>query len=84
MVVSEIGEQWSPQTAPARHADIPIIDSVPLPAGKIARTIGMSIPKVPQEVPVANARTQATKNMIAGRNAPRAPAVLLIRSPIKY
>ena len=22
MVVSEMGEQWSPQTAPARHADI--------------------------------------------------------------
>ena len=24
IVVSEIGEQWSPQTAPARHADMPM------------------------------------------------------------
>ena len=42
MVVSEMGEQWSPQTEPARQADIPIIPRL-LPTGKIARTIGIGI-----------------------------------------
>ena len=65
IVVSEIGEQWSPQTAPARQADIPIIPSS-LPTGKIEITIGIRIPKVPQEVPVAKAIRQATINIIAG------------------
>lgn len=27
MVVSEMGEQWSPNTAPARHADTPMMNS---------------------------------------------------------
>ena len=67
MVVSEMGEQWSPQTAPARQADIDITPRGS-PTGKIASTIGMRIPKVPQEVPVAKAMPQATRNMIAGRN----------------
>ena len=66
MVVSEMGEQWSPQTAPARQADIPIVPSA-LPTGKIARTIGIRIPKVPQEVPVAKEIPQATRNIIAGK-----------------
>ena len=26
MVVSEMGEQWSPNTAPARHADTPMMN----------------------------------------------------------
>jgi hypothetical protein len=66
IVVSEIGEQWSPQTAPARHADIPMIPSV-LPTGKIAVTIGIRIPNVPQLVPVENAMKHATTKIIAGR-----------------
>ena len=74
IVVSEIGEQWSPQTAPARHADIPMIRSSGLVAN-IGRTIGIRIPKVPQEVPVANERTQATRKMIAGRSAPMEAAL---------
>ena len=83
MVVSEMGEQWSPETAPARHADIPMMRSVE-PGSNIAVTIGMRIPNVPQDVPVANARTQATRNIIAGRNEPRASACPLMRSPTKY
>ena len=40
MVVSEIGEQWSPQTEPARQADIPIVPRGLL-TGNIANTIGI-------------------------------------------
>ena len=38
-------------------------------------TIGMRIPKVPQEVPVENARKHATMKMIAGRKFIRDPAL---------
>lgn len=65
IVVSEIGEQWSPQTAPARQADMLITPRV-LPMGKILRTIGIRIPKVPQEVPVAKAMKHAIIKIIAG------------------
>jgi len=67
MVVSEIGEQWSPQTAPARQAEIPIVPSVE-PTGKIAVTIGMRIPNVPHDVPVAKARRHAMMKITAGRS----------------
>ena len=67
MVVSEIGEQWSPQTAPARQAEIPTTNRG-LSAANIAVIIGIRIPNVPQEVPVANARTHATRKIIAGRS----------------
>ena len=73
IVVSEIGEQWSPQTAPARQADIPIMPSS-LPTGNIEITIGIRIPNVPQEVPVANAIRQATINIIAGKKFCKEPA----------
>ena len=73
IVVSEIGEQWSPHTAPARQADIPIIISSESP-GKIAVTIGIKIPNVPQDVPVEKARKQATRNIIAGRKFARPAA----------
>ena len=66
IVVSEIGEQWSPHTAPARQADIPIISKL-LSAGKIAATMGIKIPNVPHDVPVENARIQATTKIIAGK-----------------
>ena len=65
MVVSEMGEQWSPQTAPARHAEMPII-SRGSPTLKMGRTMGIRIPKVPQLVPVAKASRHATMKMIAG------------------
>ena len=66
MVVSEMGEQWSPQTAPARHADIPIYRSSSV-AGKIPTTMGIKIPNVPHDVPVEKAIKQATKKIIAGK-----------------
>ena len=65
MVVSEIGEQWSPQTAPARQAEMPIM-SRGSPTLKIGRTMGMRMLKVPQLVPVAKASRQATTKMMAG------------------
>ena len=73
MVVSEIGEQWSPQTAPARQADIQTVPKA-LDTGNIASTIGIRIPKVPQLVPVANERKQATRNTRAGKSFCNEPA----------
>ena len=70
MVVSDIGEQWSPHTAPAMHAEIEMIIIVWFVPEKMFTTIGMSMPKVPHEVPVAKARKAPTTNMIAG-NSPR-------------
>ena len=79
MVVSEIGEQWSPQTAPARQAETPIIRSS-LVGAKILVTIGIRIPKVPHDVPVENESTQATRNIIAGRKLARPAAAEFIRT----
>ena len=58
MVVSEMGEQWSPQTAPAIQAEIAIIIRGLL-ASNTLRTMGIRIPKVPQDVPVAKERPTA-------------------------
>ena len=74
MVVSEIGEQWSPQTAPAIHAEMEIVINVWLVLANTATTMGIRIPKVPQEVPVAKARPQPTKKMNAGSRFIRLPA----------
>ena len=63
-MVSEIGEQWSPQTAPAIHAEIATM-VMGSPALKTLRTIGIRIPKVPHEVPVANERPTAIAKMMA-------------------
>ena len=74
IVVSEMGEMWSPHTAPARTAEITNASCskpwsveksiVPLRTVKI---IGISIPNVPHEVPVANARPTEIRKNIAGR-----------------
>ena len=64
-VVSEMGEQWSPHTAPARQAEMPMVSSVGWSA-KMGSTMGMRMPNVPQLVPVANARPSATRKMMAG------------------
>lgn len=68
MVVSEIGEQWSPQTAPAIQADTQTtpIGSV---SGKTPRVMGIRIPKVPQLVPVAKDKKQPIKKTMAGSRA---------------
>ena len=76
IVVSEIGEQWSPQTAPAIHAEIAITEIGLLPYGNTARTSGLRIPNVPQDVPVAKAIRQATINIIAGKKFCNEPAEL--------
>ena len=74
IVVSDIGEQWSPQTEPARHADIPITP-ISLPTGNMPSTIGIRIPNVPHEVPVAKEIPIATRNMIAGKKFCKVPAL---------
>ena len=80
IVVSEIGEQWSPHTAPAIHAETQIIErGFPLSKGKTFKVMGISIPKVPQEVPVANARKKAMIKIIAGRKLKRDPALCSTR-----
>ena len=66
IVVSEIGEQWSPHTAPAKQDAIEI--TIICPSGKTPITIGMRILNVPHDVPVAKARKAATRKMIIGRN----------------
>ncbi len=73
MVVSEIGEQWSPHTAPAIHAETQITP-MGFPRGNTARVMGIKIPKVPQEVPVANASKTPITNTIAGKNDWKLPA----------
>lgn len=75
IVVSEIGEQWSPHTAPAIHAEMEMIISWGLDSANTATTIGMSMPKVPQEVPVEKARKQPTRKIMAGRKFIREPAL---------
>ena len=66
MVVSEMGEQWSPQTAPAMQAEIHTT-ARGLSMGKTFWTMGMSMPKVPQLVPVAKASRQPMMKTMAGR-----------------
>ena len=75
IVVSDIGDTWSPQTAPAMHAEMEMMRSGAV-AGNTAMQIGMSMPNVPQEVPVAKASNAATMNIIAGNNICRPEAVL--------
>ena len=82
IVVSEIGEQWSPHTEPARQADMPMI-CITSPEGKIVTTIGIRMPNVPHDVPVAKEIPQATRKIIAGRKDCRLPAALPITSEIK-
>ena len=81
IVVSEIGEQWSPQTAPAMQAETAMI--VIVEPGIAARTMGIRMPNVPQLVPVEKPRMQAMRKMIAGRNAFSEAAGPLMRSEMK-
>ena len=66
MVVSEMGEQWSPHTAPAIQAEMEITIKVGLVLANTLTTIGIRMPKVPQDVPVANASPHPTRKMMAG------------------
>ena len=70
IVVSEMGEQWSPQTEPARQEEMEMASISPL--GNTLHTIGIRMPKVPQEVPVEKASPAATIKIMAG-NTPCSP-----------
>ena len=65
IVVSEIGETWSPKTDPAKTEAIVIVQSSLL-IGKRGKAIGMNIAKVPQEVPVEKDNTAASTKIITG------------------
>ncbi len=65
MVVSEIGEQWSPKTPPPRTAAM--IKPGWRPMILIMGTaMGIMMAKVPQEVPVEKAMKQETRKTTAG------------------
>ena len=80
MVVSEMGEQWSPHTAPAMQAEMEMIIIVSFCPWNTATTMGIRIPKVPQEVPVAKARQHPTRKTMAGRKFIRLLALDCTRS----
>ena len=82
MVVTEIGDTWSPQTAPAMHAEMEMMRSGAV-AGNTTMQIGMSMPNVPQEVPVAKASNAATMKTIAGSSICR-PEAVLVTTPDTY
>ena len=69
MVVSEIGEQWSPKTLPANVADNDTTINSGAIELQIGTMIGIKIPKVPQAVPMAKDKKAATRNTTAGINA---------------
>ena len=75
-----MGEQWSPQTAPAMQAEMEMIISSGLVFWNTPTTMGIRIPKVPQEVPVAKASRQPTRKIMAGRKFSRPLAWLYTRS----
>src|SRR5690554_75005 len=66
MVVSDMGEQWSPKTAPAITAAKPGISIVVSIAMVISAAKGSIMPKVPQLVPVDKAITPARINSKVG------------------
>ena len=70
IVVSEIGEQWSPNTLPDRVAARDTTISSGATASATGTTMGIRIPKVPQAVPVEKLRNAAMAKIKAGRRAP--------------
>ena len=66
MVVSEIGEIWSPQTAPARTAATEMIIMVGSSSANMLTTMGTKIAKVPQLVPEEKAIKNAMQKMTSG------------------
>lgn len=73
IVVSDSGEQWSPNTPPpataAKQATTSVVIVSLVYAKASGSAIGMQIAKVPHEDPVAKAMTAATTKMIAGSTA---------------
>ena len=72
---ASLGEIWSPQTAPAMQAEMEMMRKGSAP-GNTAIQIGIRIPKVPQDVPVAKARKAATRKMMAGKSIWSSEALL--------
>lgn len=66
IVVSEIGEMWSPHTAPAKTADTEITIMFWSVEANMSITIGTRIANVPHDVPVEKPRKIAIANMITG------------------
>ena len=73
MVVSEMGDVWSPNTEPASVAASVTVMSVGSSAWATGTTMGMRIPKVPQAVPVEKLRKAAMTKTMAGRNPAEMP-----------
>ena len=69
MVVSEMGEQWSPNTEPARVADRVTVMMVGVADWQMNTTMGMNSPKVPQAVPMEKDRPAATRKTMAGSSS---------------
>ena len=72
-VVSDNGEQWSPNTPPPatapKHAYTSVPSSPPVKVNASGSAIGIQIAKVPQEDPVANAMIAEMIKIIAGSMA---------------
>jgi len=68
IVVSEIGEQWSPKTAPAKTAANAGSRMLISEAAAISPAIGSRIPNDPHDVPVEKAMIPATRNRRNGKN----------------
>ena len=66
IVVSEIGETWSPHTAPARTAATATLIMVVSVLPNIFTTTGTRIAKVPQLVPEEKAMKIAIRKIIRG------------------
>ena len=82
MVVSEMGEAWSPQTAPERIAATETTRMSGAVCPRTAMAIGMRMPNVPQLVPVAKASPAATRKKSGGRNM-TTPALAVTIVPTK-
>lgn len=61
MVVSEIGEQWSPNTEPAKIADSAVTVNSGAAASQTETMMGIRMPKVPQEVPGGRKKAGQTR-----------------------
>lgn len=66
IVVSDIGEQLSPNTLPASVADKVTVSSCGAIAYAAGAMIGIRIPKVPQAVPVEKLKKAAIIKISAG------------------
>ena len=82
MVVSLMGEIWSPHTAPAMQAEMEMMRKGSVSANT-AMQMGIRMPKVPQLVPVAKASSAATMKMMAG-NSCCSPEALPATTPDTY